>query len=91
MSDLLTNVVTIRGVAYTVSEINGKVMRSTRKLIKDNAAEVEGFVAFHCCLEPKWKSLDDALAAPHAILKTISEEAFRLSQAEDGAGEEKND
>jgi len=91
MSNLLTNVVTIRGVAYTVSEINGKVMRTTRQLIKDNNVEVEGFVAFHCCVEPKWAKLDEALAAPHAILKAISEEAFRLSQVEAGDGEAKND
>jgi len=91
MSGLLTNVITIRGVDYTVSEINGKVMRTTRELIKDRNVEVEGFVAWHCCVNPKWQKLEDALAAPHAILKAISEEAFRLSQAEAGDGEAKND
>lgn len=88
MSDLLTNVITIRGVNYTVSEINGKTMRHTRALIKDSPPEVEAFVAFNCCVEPKWKSLEEALAAPHIILKAISEEAFRLSR--DDEGEAKN-
>lgn len=91
MSNLLTNVVTIRGVDYTVSEIDGKTMRGTRQRIKDSPEQVEAFVAWRCTLAPPFKSEDDALGAPHAILKAISEEAFRLSKIEEGAGEAKND
>lgn len=82
MSNLLTNVITVRGVNYTVSEIDGKTMRGARQRIKDAPVELEGFVAFHCAKEPKFVSEAEALAAPHAILKAISEEAFRLSNAE---------
>jgi len=91
MSELLTNVITIRGVDYTVSEIDGKTMRTVRNYIKESPEKVETFLAWKCTVKPAFKSEEDALGSSHAISKAISEEAFRLSRLEDGAGEAKND
>lgn len=79
MSDLLESKVTIRGVEYTVREINGRHMREVRKRLKDAPESVEAYLAWACTIEPKFASESAAVDAPHLVLKTLSEEAFRLS------------
>jgi hypothetical protein len=79
MSTLLTNTITVRGVAYEVREINGRTMREVRKRIKDQPETVEAFLAWACTVEPKFASESVAADEPHLVLKSISEEAFRLS------------
>src|ERR1700691_5571227 len=82
MSDLLTNTITVRGVAYTVREINGRTMREVRKRLKDQPETIEAFIAWACTEEPKFASESAAVDVAHAILKAISEEAWRLSAPE---------
>jgi len=87
MSTLLTNTITVRGATYTVREINGRHMREIRKRLKDQPETIEAYLAWACTEEPKFASESAAADEPHAILKAISEEAFRLSApaAEEGA------
>jgi hypothetical protein len=88
MSSLVANTITVRGVSYEVREISGRIMREIRKRLKDQPETVEAFMAWACTVEPKFASESAAADEPHAILKAISEEAFRLSAAppaEDGA------
>jgi len=84
MSELLTNAITVRGVTYTVKEISGRHMREIRKRLKDAPETVEAYMAWAFAVEPKFASEQAAADEPHAILKAISEEAFRLSAAKDG-------
>lgn len=79
MSTLLTNTITVRGVAYEVREINGRTMREVRKRIKDAPETVEAFLAWACTVEPKFASEQAAADESHLVLKALSEEAFRLS------------
>lgn len=96
-SALLTNTITVRGVAYEVSEINGRVMREVRKRLREQQTEtVEAYLAFACTVEPKFASEAAAAAEPHMILKAIADEAYRLGKppADPDASEEgasKND
>ena len=78
---LLTNTITVRGVTYEVREINGRIMREVRKRLKDSPETVEAFVAWACTVEPKFASESVAGDESHAVLKQLSEEAFRLSAA----------
>jgi hypothetical protein len=84
MSELLTNAIKVRGVLYTVREINGRTMREVRKRLKDQPETVEAFLAWACTEDPKFASESAAADEPHAILKALSEEAFRLSTAAEG-------
>lgn len=95
-SALLTNTITVRGMAYEVSEINGRVMREVRKRLREQQTEtVEAYLAFACTVEPKFASEAAAAAEPHMILKAIADEAYRLGKpADPDASEEgasKND
>lgn len=82
MSTLQTNTIFVRGQSYVVSEINGRTMREVRKRLKDQPETVEAFLAWACTMEPKFASESVAVDAAHAVLKAISEEAFRLSAPE---------
>jgi hypothetical protein len=84
MSELLTNTVTVRGATYTVREISGRHMREIRKRLKDAPETVEAYMAWACTVDPKFASEQACADEPHAILKAISEEAFRLSSTKDG-------
>jgi hypothetical protein len=86
MSALVSNRIPVRGVSYEVSEISGRIMREVRKRLKDQPETVEAFIAWACTLDPKFASESAAADAAHAVLKAISEEAFRLTnEIEDGA------
>jgi hypothetical protein len=80
MSELVSNVILVRGLSYTVREINGRTMREVRKRLRDSPETVEAFLAWACTVEPKFASESAATDEPHLLLKAISEEAFRLSR-----------
>jgi hypothetical protein len=91
MSGLIEGSVTIRDVTYTVREISGRHMREVRKRLKDSPETVEAYLAWACTIEPKFASESAAADESHLVLKTISEEAFRLSQPPVIEAEAKND
>lgn len=76
---LLSNTITVRGVSYQVREISGRIMREVRKRLKDQPETVEAFLVWACTVDPKFASESAAADEPHALLKAISEEAFRLT------------
>jgi hypothetical protein len=81
---LRTNRITVRGESFEVRELSGKDMVAVRKLLSKDEwkPRLEGFVAFLCCVDPKFKTEDDAHELPMAVLSAISEEAFRLGREE---------
>lgn len=89
MSTFRTNTIVVRGESYTVQEMSGLVMAGARKLISDEKEKfrMEAWVAWKCCLTPKFESEDAAAKEPQAIVDAISSEAFRLSKADDAPKE----
>jgi hypothetical protein len=86
MSNLLTSVIAIRGANHEVSEIDGKTMREIRRRLKETPELVEAYIVWRCAVDPKYATEDAAAAEPQAVLKAISEEAFRLSALETDGG-----
>lgn len=86
---LITNSITVRGKTYTVSEMDGKTMAEVRKRLASDSEKggLESFMAFKCCVEPKFANIEAAAAESHFVSKAISDEAFRLTAFD---GEEKN-
>jgi hypothetical protein len=85
---LLTNTIAVREVSYVVREINGRHMREVRKRLKDSPETIEAYLAWACTVSPPFASESAAADEAHAVLKALSEEAFRLSapiSAEEGA------
>jgi hypothetical protein len=86
---LITNTIKVRGKDYLVSEMDGKTMAEVRKRLASDSEKIglEAFMAFKCCLDPKFASSEAAAAESHFVSKAISDEAFRLTASD---GEEKN-
>lgn len=75
------NTITVRDKPYLVRELSGADMIGVRKLIAtpETKVHLEAFVAWKCCLEPKFKTQQEtADSLPFTVMKAISEEAFRL-------------
>jgi hypothetical protein len=75
------NTITVRGKSYLVRELSGADMIGVRKLIAtpETKVHLEAFVAWKCCLEPKFETQQKtADSLPFTVMKAISEEAFRL-------------
>jgi hypothetical protein len=85
VSELLTSAIEIRNSAYTVREMTGKEMQAVRKMILSDSEKfrVQAYVASICCVSPKFANEQEAANASQAVLKAISDEAFRLTQGEE--------
>ena len=90
MSTLVSNTITFRDVSYEVREISGRIMREVRKRLKDQPETVEAFLAWACTVDPKFASETAAADESHALLKAITEEAYRLSTVSTEEGAVKN-
>ena len=85
----VTNVISIRGKSYTVSEMDSATMAQVRKMLETEKWKVEPYVTLKCCVDPKFASEADVLKLPQIIADKVSEEAFRLTKLDEG--EAKND
>ncbi len=88
MSEFLTSTITIRGQPYVVKELDGRTMAESRRIIADDKARLEAFVTWKCAVDPKFASEAEVMALPQIFADKISEEAFRLTKADDST---KND
>jgi hypothetical protein len=83
MSELLTNTITIRGQAFLVKELDGKTMAESRRVLAEDKARLEAYVAWKCTVDPKFASEADVLALPQIFADKLSAEAFRLTNSDD--------
>lgn len=88
MSDFLTSTITVRGESFVVRELDGATMAAARRIIAEDKARLEAYVAWKACIDPKFASEEAVLARPQIFADKISEESFRLTKLDDAA---KND
>lgn len=83
MSDFRENTITIRGQQFVVRELDGATMAASRRIIAEDKARLEAFVAWKACVDPKFESEAAVLKLPQIFADKISEEAFRLTKLDD--------
>jgi hypothetical protein len=84
---LITNTITIRDASYTISELDGKSMAAVRNRLAqaDLKQETDIFIAFKCCVDPKFKSQDEVGELPNGVVTAIAKEALRLTGEEEAS------
>ncbi len=80
MSDFLTSTIMIRGQPFVVRELDGKTMAESRRVLAEDKSRLEAYVAWKCCVDPKYQNEQALLDLPQIFCDKISEEAFRLTK-----------
>lgn len=80
MAKLRTNRITVRGEEFEVCEVSGEVMMAVRKLLADPILKTraEVYVAYRCCVNPKFETEAEASKLAYGVIDAISDEAWRL-------------
>ncbi|HEY3658269.1 MAG TPA: hypothetical protein VGL34_25140 [Steroidobacteraceae bacterium] len=87
MATLITRPITVRGVVYTVSELNGAAMAAVRKMLKNGSEETDLFITLHALTDPKPKNMAEVEQMSNMVVHAVAARALWLTSADDPDGE----